>query len=40
MVQDFEQYGAWRQGVASALDRYQAWVGAAELLDAGTSQRL
>lgn len=40
MVQDFEQYGAWRQRVASALDSYQAWVGAAELLDAGTSQRL
>ena len=40
MVQDFEHYGAWRQGVANALDRYQAWVGAAELLDAGTAQRL
>ena len=40
MVQDFEHYGAWRQGVANALDNYQSWVGAAELLDAGTAQRL
>ena len=40
MVQNFEQYGAWRQGVLRALDSYQSWAGAAELLDAGTAQRL
>jgi hypothetical protein len=40
MVQNFEQYGAWRQGVLDALDSYQSWAGAAELLDAGTAQRL
>jgi len=40
MVQNFEHYGAWRQGVTDALDNYQAWAGAAELLDAGTAQRL
>jgi hypothetical protein len=40
MVQNFEQYGAWRRGVLRALDSYQSWAGAAELLDAGTAQRL
>jgi hypothetical protein len=40
MVQNFEHYGAWRRGVADALDNYQSWAGAAELLDAGTAQRL
>ena len=40
MVHDFEHYGAWRQGVADALDSYRDWAGAAELLDAGTAQRL
>jgi hypothetical protein len=40
MVQTFEHYGAWRQGVINALDSYQSWAGAAELLDAGTAQRL
>lgn len=40
MVQNFEHYGAWRQGVANALDSYQTWANAAELLDAGTAQRL
>lgn len=40
MVQDFEQYSAWRQNVATALEAYQAWSGAAELTDAATEQRL
>jgi hypothetical protein len=40
MVHDFQQYGAWRAGVATALDNYRAWVGAAELFDAATEQRL
>ncbi|MDQ2822712.1 MAG: dynamin family protein [Pseudomonadota bacterium] len=40
MVHNFEHYGAWRQGVADALDNYRDWAGAAELLDAGTAQRL
>ena len=40
MVQNFEHYGAWRQGVTRALDSYRDWAGAAELLDAGTAQRL
>ena len=40
MVQDFEQYGAWRQGVAAALERYQKWVNAAELTDGATAQRI
>ena len=40
MVQNFEQYGAWRQSVLHALDSYQSWASAADLLDAGTAQRL
>ena len=40
MVQDFEQYSAWRQDVAMALEKYQMWVNAAELTDAATEQRI
>ena len=40
MVHDFEQYGAWRQGVAAALERYQLWVNAAELTDGACAQRI
>lgn len=40
MVHDFEQYSAWRQNVASALEAYRAWIDDAELGDAATEQRL
>ncbi|MDB5907091.1 MAG: GTPase [Massilia sp.] len=40
MVQDFQQYSAWREGVAVALESYQMWVNAAELTDAATEQRI
>lgn len=40
MVQDFEQYSAWRQGVVAALESYQMWVNAAELTDGATEQRI
>jgi hypothetical protein len=40
MVQDFQQYSAWREGVAAALESYQMWVNAAELTDAATEQRI
>jgi hypothetical protein len=40
MVSDFEQYGAWRRGVASALRQYQEWISSAELSDAATEQRI
>lgn len=40
MVQDFQQYSAWRESVAAALAGYQAWVGAAELTDGASDQRL
>jgi GTPase SAR1 family protein len=40
MVQDFEQYSAWRQGVVAALASYQMWVNAAELTDGATEQRI
>ena len=40
MVSDFEHYSAWRQGVVTALEQYQAWVAEAALLDAATAQRI
>lgn len=40
MVQDFEQYSAWRKNVAAALESYQMWVNAAELTDPVTEQRI
>jgi len=40
MVQDFQQYSAWRESVVAALGGYQAWVGAAELTDGASDQRL
>ncbi|MGZ3181144.1 MAG: dynamin family protein [Telluria sp.] len=40
MVQDFQQYGAWRESVAGALEGYRAWIGKAELGDAASEQRL
>jgi replication fork clamp-binding protein CrfC len=40
MVHELQQYGAWRAGVAAALDNYRAAAGAADLLDAAAEQRL
>lgn len=40
MVQDFEQYSAWRQNVASALEAYQGGVSQAGLGDAASEQRV
>jgi hypothetical protein len=40
MVHDFQQYGAWREGVAAALGHYRSWVEAADLLDGAAAQRL
>lgn len=40
MVQDFQQYSTWRQGVVAALESYQMWVNAAELTDGATEQRI
>jgi hypothetical protein len=39
-MQDFQQYGAWRAGVAAALDSYGAALHAAGLIDAAGEQRL
>ncbi|MFD2365457.1 dynamin family protein [Pseudoduganella sp. GCM10020061] len=40
MVQDFQEYGAWRDNVAQALSRYQAWVQREELADGASQQRI
>ncbi|HEY1042648.1 MAG TPA: dynamin family protein [Telluria sp.] len=40
MVQDFQEYSAWRETVATALGRYQAWATAAELADGASQQRI
>jgi len=39
-MRDLQQYGAWRERVAGALEQYRSWVQAAELLDAAADQRL
>jgi hypothetical protein len=40
MVHELQQYGAWRAGVATALDNYGAMAADADLLDAACGQRL
>jgi hypothetical protein len=40
MVHDFQQYGAWREGVAGALEHYRSSLEAADLLDAAAAQRI
>ena len=40
MVQDFQQYTAWRQAVVAALEAYRSWVASAHLTDAATDQRI
>lgn len=40
LVQDFQQYGDWRSGVAAALERYRSWLERAELMDAVSEQRI
>jgi hypothetical protein len=39
-MQDIQQYGAWRERVAGALEDYRGALGAAELTDAASEQRL
>jgi hypothetical protein len=39
-MQDLQQYSAWREDVAAAMEQYRTWVRAAELLDAEAEQRL
>lgn len=39
LVQKFQEYSNWRSSVVSALKRYRAWIGAAELSDAASDQR-
>jgi hypothetical protein len=40
MKRDLEQYSAWRQGVAAALQAYRDGAQAADLLDAATARRI
>jgi hypothetical protein len=40
IVQDFQHYSSWREGVVAALKRYQTWAAAAELSDGATEQRI
>ena len=39
LVQKFQECSNLRSGVVSALERYRAWMGAAELSDAASEQR-
>jgi hypothetical protein len=36
LVQKFQEYSSWRSGVSAALERYRAWVAAADLADAAS----
>ena len=38
MVEDLEQYSAWRQSVVGTLKKYQAWVAGVELADRASAQ--
>lgn len=40
LVQKFQEYSGWRNGVLSALERYRACVVAADLSDAASDQRM
>ncbi|MES2296281.1 MAG: dynamin family protein [Pseudomonadota bacterium] len=40
IVQDFQHYGAWRQSVVLALQRYHDWVSQTELTDPALEQRM
>lgn len=40
LVQKFQEYSGWRSGVLAALERYQAFVVAADLSDVASEQRL
>lgn len=40
LVQKFQEYSGWRNGVLSALERYRACVAAADLSDAASDQRM
>lgn len=39
LVQSFQEYSNWRSAVATALERYRAWIGSADLADAASDQR-
>jgi len=39
LVQRFQEYSSWRNGVLSALDRYRECVGTSDLADAASDQR-
>lgn len=39
LAQKFQEYSHWRSGVVAALERYRAWVGTTDLLDAIGDQR-
>lgn len=40
LVQKFREYSIWRSSVMTALERYRAWVGVAQLSDAASDQRM
>ena len=40
LVQQFEQYSNWRNGVAKALAQYRAYAETTDLMDASTQQRI
>jgi hypothetical protein len=39
LVQRFQEYSSWRSGVVTAIERYRAWIGVANLGDPASDQR-
>ena len=40
LIQNFQEYSAWRKGVANALERYRAWIDESDFADAAINQRM
>ncbi|MFZ6725309.1 dynamin family protein [Undibacterium sp. MH2W] len=40
LVQKFQEYSQWRQGVTRALEQYRSWISGSDMADAGVDQRL
>src|SRR5450830_593470 len=40
LVQKFQEYSQWRQGVTRALEQYRSWMSGSDMADAVVDQRL
>lgn len=40
LVQNFQEYSSWRENLASAIEKYRAWIAGSDFADAGLDQRM